>query len=159
VGNKILMIEPNYAYRAVNGDAAEKRAVTQSFAQSTIWGFTVTAESGGEVLVDATDFLLRDAMQVSNTLQNSKQGTYALDATRSAMYLSRTKNFPLNTEFEATVTFVNKDGRPGNYVASVTPAADAITPLCSCQTVTISHGYTMPALLSSPNRILITAHP
>ena len=27
VGNKILMIEPNYAYRAVSGNAAEKRAV------------------------------------------------------------------------------------------------------------------------------------
>jgi hypothetical protein len=35
-GNKILMIEPNYSYRAVSGDLAEKRAVEQS-AQSTIW--------------------------------------------------------------------------------------------------------------------------
>ncbi|MGG9963130.1 zinc-dependent metalloprotease [Ferruginibacter sp. SUN106] len=127
VGNKILLTEPNYAYRAVSGDAAEKRAVAQSFAQSTIWGFTVAAEKGDTVLVDATDFLLRDALQVSNVLQNSKQGAYAIDATRSAMYLARTKNFPLNTEFETTVTFVNKDGRPGNYVASVTPAPEAIT--------------------------------
>jgi hypothetical protein len=30
------MIEPNYSYRAVSGDLAEKRAVEQSFAQSTI---------------------------------------------------------------------------------------------------------------------------
>jgi hypothetical protein len=30
VGNKILMIEPNYSYRAVSGDLAEKRAVEQS---------------------------------------------------------------------------------------------------------------------------------
>jgi hypothetical protein len=101
--------------------------VAQSFAQSTIWGFTVAAEKGDTVLVDATDFLLRDALQVSNTLQNSKQGAYAIDATRSAMYLPRTKNFPLNTEFETTVTFVNKDGRPGGFVNAVTPAAEAIT--------------------------------
>jgi hypothetical protein len=33
VGNKILMIEPNYSYRAVSGDLAEKRAVEQSFNQ------------------------------------------------------------------------------------------------------------------------------
>lgn len=127
VGNKVLMIEPNYNYRAVSGDVAEKRAVAQSFAQSTIWGFTVTAQSGDSVLVDATEFLLRDALQVSNTLQNSKQGTYILDPSRCAMYLPRTKNFKLNTEFETTVTFVNRDGRAGNYVASVTPAADAVT--------------------------------
>ncbi|HRI21172.1 MAG TPA: DUF5117 domain-containing protein, partial [Panacibacter sp.] len=127
VGNKVLMIEPNYAYRAVSGGAAEKKAVEQSFAQSTIWGFTVAAESNGTVLVDATDFLLRDALQVANRLQSSKQGSYSIDASRSAMYLPRTKNFPLNTEFEATITFINRDGRPGNYVSTVTPAAEAIT--------------------------------
>jgi hypothetical protein len=127
VGNKILMIEPNYSYRAVSGDIAEKRAVEQSFAQSTIWGFTVAAESNGSVLVDATDFLLRDALQVSNTLQNTKQGSYSIDDSRSSMYLERTKNFPLNTEFETTVTFANKDGKPGNYVSAVTPAPESIT--------------------------------
>lgn len=127
VANKVLMIQPNYAYRAVNGGAAEKRAVEQSFAQSTIWGFTVAAESAGSVLVDATDFLLRDALQVSNVLQNTKQGSYRIDASRSAMYLERTKNFPLNTEFETTITFENKDGKPGNFVSSVTPAPEAIT--------------------------------
>lgn len=127
IGNKILMIQPNYSYRAVTEDLAEKRAVEQSFAQSTIWGFTVAAESNGSVLVDATDFLLRDALQVSSTLQNSKQGSYSIDPTRSAMYLQRTKNFPLNTELETTVTFVNKDGKTGNYVNTVTPSPEAIT--------------------------------
>ncbi|WP_301920867.1 zinc-dependent metalloprotease [Ferruginibacter sp.] len=126
-GNKILLIEPNYAYRAVTGDAAEKRAVEQSFAQSTIWGFTIAAESDGNVLVDATDFLLRDAMQVANRLQNAQQGSYSLDVSRSALYYPRTKNFPLNTEFETTVTFVNKDGKPGNFISPVTPEAEAIT--------------------------------
>ncbi|MBC7625820.1 zinc-dependent metalloprotease [Ferruginibacter sp.] len=126
-GNKILLIEPNYAYRAVTGDAAEKRAVEQSFAQSTIWGFTIAAESDGSVLVDATDFLLRDAMQVANRLQNAQQGSYFLDVSRSALYYPRTKNFPLNTEFETTVTFVNKDGKPGNFISPVTPKAEAIT--------------------------------
>lgn len=127
VGNKILMIEPNYSYRAVTGELAEKRAVEQSFAQSTLWGFTVVAESNGSVLVDATDFLLRDALQVSSTLQETKQGSYSIDPTRSAMYLQRTKNFPLNTEFETTVTFVSRDSKLGNYVNTVTPSPAAIT--------------------------------
>lgn len=127
VGNKVLMIEPNYAYRAVSGGDAEKSAVEQSFAQSTIWGFTIAAESDGNILVDATDFLMRDALQVANRLQNTKQGSYSIDVSRSAMYLPRTKNFSLNTEFETTITFVNRDGKPGNYVNAVTPAPEAIT--------------------------------
>jgi hypothetical protein len=127
VGNKVLMIQPNYDYRANTSDAAEKRAVEQSFAQSVLWGFTVEAQSNGAVLVDATNFLLRDAMQVANRLQNSRQGSYSIDPSRSAMYAERTKNFPLNTEFESTITFVTRDARPGNFVSSVTPSPDAIT--------------------------------
>jgi hypothetical protein len=126
-GNKLLMTEPNYAYRAITNNAAEKRAVEESFAQSTIWGFTIEAASHDTVLVDATSFLLRDAIQAKNQLTRTKQGAYELDATRSAMYLPNTKNFPLNTEFETSVTFVNRDGQTGNYVTAVAPAAEAIT--------------------------------
>src|SRR5689334_191289 len=97
VGRKILMVQPNYDYRAVTNDPAERRAVEQSFAQSTLWGFTVEAETGDHYLVDATDFLLRDAMQVTNRLRGNQQGNYSLDKSRSAFYLPHTKNFPLNT--------------------------------------------------------------
>src|SRR5262245_24333930 len=50
VGKKILMIQPNYNYRAVTNDAAEKRTVEQSFAQSALWGFTEEAETGDRYL-------------------------------------------------------------------------------------------------------------
>lgn len=127
VGRKILMIQPNYNYRAVTNDPAEKRAVEQSFAQSVIWGFTIEAESNNRWLVDATEFLMRDAMQVSNRLKSLQQGNYSLDKSRSALYMERTKNFPLNTEFETTVTYVNNDGNTGNYLQNVTPSSEAIT--------------------------------
>lgn len=126
-GRKILLIQPNYNYRAITTDPAEKRAVEQSFAQSTLWGFVTEAESANHYLVDATDFLLRDAMQVTNRLRSNQQGNYTLDKTRSAIYLPRTKNFLQNTELEATLTFVNGDGNTGNYVNSVAPSAEAIT--------------------------------
>ncbi len=127
VGRKILLIQPNYDYRAVTTDAAERRAVEQSFAQSTLWGFVLEAESNNRYLVDATDFLMRDAMQVTNRLRSSQQGNYVLDKTRSAIYLPRTKNFPLNSEFETSLSFVNNDGNTGNFLQSVTPSAEAIT--------------------------------
>lgn len=126
-GRKVLMVQPNFEYRAITRDAAERRAVEQSFAQSTLWGFTVEAESNGRVLADATDFLLRDAMKVANRIKGSQQGSYSLEKSRSAVYLPRTKNFPQNTELEATVTFVNNDGIAGAFVQSVTPATEAIT--------------------------------
>jgi len=127
VGRKLLMVQPNYSYRAVTTDKAERRAVEQSFAQSIIWGFSIEAESNGHALVDATDFLLRDAMKVSNRLRGMRQGNYSLDKTRSAIYLPQSKNFPQNTELESTITLVNNDGETGNYVNSVTPSAEAIT--------------------------------
>lgn len=125
-GPKILLIQPNYSYRAVSDDAAERKAVEESFAQSVLWGFTVTAEDGGRVLVDASDFLLQDAHDVIGTLKGAKQGSYKLDKSRSAMYMPRTKNFPQNTEFEVTLTFTS-DQPEGQYIRSVTPTPGAIT--------------------------------
>ncbi len=127
VANKILMVQPNYGFRAVTKDAAEKKAVEQSFAQSTLWGFTVEAETNGRVLVDVAPFLMRDAVQVANRLASSRQGSYSIDATRSAMYMPGTKNFPSNTEFEATISFVTRDANPGSFVSSVAPDASALT--------------------------------
>ena len=115
-GRKILLVQPNYDYRAITDNAAEKKAVEQSFASSTLWGFTAEAISGDTVLIDATDFLLRDAMQVSSVLRRQQQGSYTLDKSRSVLYMPRTKNFPQNTEMEAQLTFVNSDGTTGAYV-------------------------------------------
>ncbi|MDE3248241.1 MAG: zinc-dependent metalloprotease [Bacteroidota bacterium] len=126
-GRKVLLIQPNYDYRANSNDPNERRAVEQSFAQSTLWGFTVEAESNGHALVDATEFLTRDAMRVANRIKAAQQGSYSIEKSRCAIYLPRTKNFPYNSEFEATITFVNNEGNAGGYVQSVTPSAEAIT--------------------------------
>jgi hypothetical protein len=127
VGRKLLMIQPNYSYRAVTNNANEKRAVEESFAQSILWGFSVEAASGNTVLIDMTRFLLSDAMNVANRLKQNKQGEYSLDTSRCALYFPMIKNFPLNTELEASITFVNTSGDMGNNVSSVTPSPDAIT--------------------------------
>ncbi|HTH57137.1 MAG TPA: zinc-dependent metalloprotease [Cyclobacteriaceae bacterium] len=124
-GPKILLVEPNYFYRAISDSEAERKAVSESFAQSVLWGFTVEAEDGGKVLVDATDFFIQDAHDVAGTLKGAQQGSYALDKSRSAFYLPRTKNFPQNTEIEVTLTFT---GQPtGEYIRSVTPTASSVT--------------------------------
>ncbi len=124
-GPKVLLVQENLNFRAVSNDADEKRAVHDSFAESVIWGFTAAAEENGRVLVDATDFYLRDAHGATTALKRTKQGAYKLDGSRSAIYLANTKNFPLNTEVEATLTFTGDE--PGKWVKDVTPDATAIT--------------------------------
>lgn len=125
VGPQILMVQPNTRYRAESSNPDERRAVEEAFAKSVLWGFTVAAESADRVLVDATDFVLRDVHNVIGRLASRGSGSYKLDRSRSAVYLPNTKAFPKNTEMDATLTFTS-DG-PGALIGSVTPSAQAVT--------------------------------
>jgi hypothetical protein len=155
VGPRVLLVQPNQSFRSSSANALERKSVEDSFAKSVLWGFTVAAESSGRVLVDASDFLLRDITGAAGAL---RPGIFRVDRTRSAFYLPRTKAFPKNTEVEMTLTFVNEgaggrggggggpaQGPPGigaggggggggrggglfsGSVASVTPSPDAVT--------------------------------
>jgi len=125
VGPKVLMMQPNYAYRATSDNPYERKAVEDAFAKSVIWGFEVEATGDAGVLVDATSFFLRDAHGAIERLKRSRQGNYKLDGTRSAVYLANTKNFLKNSEFEALLTFTAND--PGNFVRQVAPDPSSIT--------------------------------
>ncbi len=124
-GNKVLLIQSNLAFRATTTDERERRAVEESFASSVLAGFTIEAEEGGRVLVNANDFALRDAHGVIDTLKRTRQGAYTLDAKRSALYLPRTKSFPRNTEIEVTLTFAGTE--PGQWIQDVAPDPKSIT--------------------------------
>ncbi len=125
VGPKVLLVQENLDYRAISPDATERQAVADSFAKSILYGFTVEAEENNKVLIDITNFVVRDAMNVAGRLRDMKQGTFRLDPARSAIYMPRTKAFPKNTEAEATITFAGEG--VGNFVSSVTPTADSLT--------------------------------
>ncbi len=135
-GPKVLMLEPNYRYRADNGDPEERRVVDESFAQSILWGFEVAAEDNGRVLVDATQFYMRDAHNIPQAIQSAQPigegrggagggSLYRLDSSRSAFYLANTKNFPKNTEVETILTFTGDN--PNGFVREVTPSPEAVT--------------------------------
>ena len=124
-GNKLLLVQPNYDYRAISDNPDERQAVEEAFAQSVLWGFKIEAEQDGKLLVDASAFLMRDAHGVTGRLKNTGQGDYKPDASKSAMYLPRTKAFPKNSEFEAILTF--SGNAAGNYVRQVVPTPNIIT--------------------------------
>ncbi|HEY0799741.1 MAG TPA: DUF5117 domain-containing protein, partial [Steroidobacteraceae bacterium] len=130
-GPRILLVQPNEFFRTSAQDPAERLAVRQSFPESILGAFTVVAENAGAsaglapVLVDATDFFLRDVHGVSDALV--KQGSYKLDAARSVIAIDATKVFPKNTEVEAVLTFASDAPMRGSHVGEVTPDAHALT--------------------------------
>ncbi len=125
IGPKVLMVQPNYDFRASSDNELERKSVEEAFAQSVLWGFEVTAEENGTILVDITDFLVRDAHDVIGRLRSMNEGSYSLDQSRSAIYFPGSFNFPKNSEFEAILTFTGTD--PGTHLASVTPSPEALT--------------------------------
>ncbi|MFU8860795.1 MAG: zinc-dependent metalloprotease [Cyclonatronaceae bacterium] len=125
VGPKVLMIQPNYDYRASSDNDLERKSVEEAFARSVLFGFDVEAAEGRRVLVDATDFLMQDAHGVTARLRSTNQGTYSVDKSRSAIYLPGTFNFPLNTEFETLLTFTGTGA--GGWLRSVAPTPESVT--------------------------------
>ncbi len=125
VGPKILMVQPNYQYRATGENPDEQRAVREAFATSVLFGFTVAAETDGRALVDMTDFLIRDSHNVIGRLRDQQDATYRIDATRSAVYLPDTRVFPENTEMDVTLTYTSD--QPSRLVGTVAPTAGAVT--------------------------------
>nr|WP_299067719.1 zinc-dependent metalloprotease [uncultured Allomuricauda sp.] len=124
-GNKLLLIQPNLKFRALTQNELEKKSVEQAFAKSVLHGFKIEEESKGNYLVDITDFLMRDAHGVSNRLKQSKQGSYSLDKSKSALAFERTKAFPKNVEFDVTLTFTGS--AEGGFIRSVTPNPGLVT--------------------------------
>ncbi|MEK7484312.1 MAG: zinc-dependent metalloprotease [Planctomycetota bacterium] len=125
-GPKVLLLQPNYTFRALNSNTEEQQAVEESFAPSVLWGGTVEAEEEGRVLVDATSFYLQDIRDIVELFKLKNLGTYKLDPTRSTFYLPRTKNFPQNTEVEVLLTLT---GTPtlNSLVAGIVPTPEAIS--------------------------------
>jgi hypothetical protein len=136
-GPKVFLIAINYAWRSSSPNPDERLAVKQSFPESVLWGFPIAAEGpGSAVLVDATEFFLRDAHGVPDRLATAKLGVYRLDPTRSAISTDNTKNFPLNTVVESMLTFSTEQARgiaifdgwgKREGVAAVTPDPHFIT--------------------------------
>ncbi|NVJ65150.1 MAG: zinc-dependent metalloprotease [Gammaproteobacteria bacterium] len=124
-GNKVLLKQLNTDYRADTDNQAEKDSIAQAFASSVLAGFEVKASQGKKALIELTPYLLNDLHGVSERLKARKQGSYSVDASRSALIPSKLKNFPKNTIFESILTF--KGTGAGEFVRQVTPSPNEIS--------------------------------
>ena len=125
VGPRVLLMEPNYQFQARSDNTTEVQAVRDAFAPSVYWGFDIVARTGDRVLVDATPFFLRDARNVIGQIAQRNQGTFRLDASRSAIHMPATRSFPENTEVESLLTFTSDN--PGGQVSGVAVNPQAVT--------------------------------
>ncbi|MBK7635531.1 MAG: DUF5117 domain-containing protein [Saprospiraceae bacterium] len=101
------------------------RAVEEAFAKSVIFGFKIEKTENKNYTIDIGPLLLDDLNLVANTLKDTKQGTYKLEKSRSALFFDNIHAFPKNVELESILTFV---GEPtGAYIKSVSPSAEAVS--------------------------------
>lgn len=124
-GRRVYLVQDNLRFRARSDVATERRSVAESFATSTLWAGDIVAEEGARVLIDATSFLLRDAVDLVAKLADAGEGRFRLDRERSSLWLPRTNAFPKNTEIEVALTF--ESDAPGRRVRGTAPTPRAIT--------------------------------
>ena len=105
MGPKILMVQPNYKYRAISNNEEEIKSVEDAFAKSTLWGFQIVASDKNKYLIDISDFVIRDSHRISQRLTQRNQGSFKVDKNASSFDNLNSKNFPLNSELEAFLTF------------------------------------------------------
>ena len=109
VGPRVMMVQPNYDFRV------EQQRRRGEGGQRCVRAFGAVGVSDcrgkrRRVLVDLTEFLVRDANNIAGRLQ---PGSYRFEAGRSTIYMPMTSGFPKNTEMEAELTFVRQPGGAG----------------------------------------------
>ncbi len=138
VGPKVLVVQKNLRFRAGNGGPGLEKGIDASFPDSILASLPIVRTDGTKVIVDATNFVIRDAANFASAGGGGRGGgggggggrggggrggggqaaadgastraTWRFDAARSAVYLPRTKGFPKNTEIEVTVTYEAQSG-------------------------------------------------
>jgi hypothetical protein len=125
MGDKLMLVQPNLDYRSTSDNVLEQASIAQAFAQSVLFGFQIIESTAEDYIIEMTPFLMQDAHGVAQRLKSTKQGSYRVDKSRSAIAVNRTKNFPENSEFDVLLTF---SGDPqGRLIRSVTPSANSVT--------------------------------
>ncbi|HKC24845.1 MAG TPA: DUF5117 domain-containing protein, partial [Thermoanaerobaculia bacterium] len=128
VGPRVLLEERQVANRSGVSDRERTRVVEESFPTSILAALPIAAEEGARVLVDVTDFVLKDSHVVEQLRAAggpSSKADWKQDAARSALALERSGAFPRNTEVEALLTFSSE--RPERFVADVLPDGHTMT--------------------------------
>ena len=125
-GDRVLVLLENWSYRGDTANAAHGRSVAESFPPSTVASLPLAATEGGRLLVDVSDWITTDLLDVARTLAQAGQGSYSIAKDRSSVNAAATRAFPENTELDARLTYA-ASGRPGPIVEQIVPDGRAFT--------------------------------
>lgn len=115
VGNKMILEIENMTYRANPNNPLEERAVRESFARSFLASTDIISNKDG-LLVDLTDFLTSDVLNLVQYLKDADQGAFTLEADRTLIDTENVFAFPDNIEVDTFLTLSSDD--PGQEVTT-----------------------------------------
>ena len=104
-GPRVAMISRNVAMTAGSGDPGQIFGVERAFPVSVLATMEITEAEGDRIVVDATDFLLGDAVDVRGTVRDAGLGQIQLDRDRGYVDASLSGAYPRNTEIRTVLTF------------------------------------------------------
>lgn len=115
MGNKIIIEAENLLYRASPDNPLEEQAVRESFARSFLASADIVKGSNG-LVIDLTDFLTSDVLNLVQYLKDSNQGSFKLAKDRTLVDTNNVFAFPDNVEMD--VFFTLSSAKPGQEVAT-----------------------------------------
>ena len=123
VGDRVVLEQENWRYRASSDNAMERRAVRESFAPSVL--ASVPVVDGPGTSVDLTDFLTGDTLGIAQHLKAAGQGSFSLDADRTYVAPDGVLGFPDNVEVDVVTTLSSAE--PGREVATTAASGKDVT--------------------------------
>jgi hypothetical protein len=126
-GDRVHVVFENWSYRGESPrDRGLAGTVAESFPPSVVASLPLAAVESGRLLVDASDMVMRDWLDIAGRLQRMDQGNYSLARDRSSVVRTGTKAFPDNTEIDVALTWT-AGGRTGPIVGRILPDPRAVT--------------------------------
>ncbi len=116
MGDKMIIEEENLRYRADANNPLEARAVKESFARSFMVSLPIVSGKGKGTLVDMTDFLTSDSLNLVQYLKDAGQGNFSVAKDRTFVDTKNAFAFPDNVEIDVFFTLSSADA--GTEVAT-----------------------------------------
>ena len=124
IGDKVVMEIENTKYRAKPNNPLEVRAVKDSFGRSFIASAPIKS-SDGNIVIDLTDFLTSDILDLKGELQHAKQGSFTLAKDRTMVDTTNILAFPDNVEIDVFLTLSGQN--TGSEVSTTTANGKDVT--------------------------------
>ena len=109
MGDKMIVEEENLRYRANANNPLEARAVKESFARSFIASLPIISGPRKGALVDMTEFLTSDSLNLVQYLKDADQGSFKVAQDRTFVDTQNALAFPDNTEIDVFFTLSSSD--------------------------------------------------